>query len=173
VSISLRDIGEQSLEFVDELELQPESLDPGEVAGPISVRLQGKVAPVGEGFTVSGVVSTRGDLLCSRCLSPVPWQGEEDFFVELRYPPEGSDEEIELAEADLEVVFIDGDTLDLVDLAVEQVMLSLPMRVLCAPDCAGLCPTCGANRNLDPECGCQPETDPRWEALRALQVKPS
>ena len=52
--------------------------------------------------------------------------------------------------------------------AREQVVLNLPARVLCREDCAGLCETCGANKNLSP-CGCVSETiDPRWQALKGL-----
>jgi len=35
----------------------------------------------------------------------------------------------------------------------EQVILSVPMKVVCRPDCRGLCPVCGANRNTG-ECQC-------------------
>jgi uncharacterized protein len=51
----------------------------------------------------------------------------------------------------------------------EQVLLSLPVRTLCKPDCKGLCSHCGANRNLQP-CSCDEGTnDPRWEALTGLR----
>ncbi|MEX0785032.1 MAG: DUF177 domain-containing protein [Dehalococcoidia bacterium] len=43
----------------------------------------------------------------------------------------------------------------------------LPMKPLCRPDCAGLCPRCGRDLNLG-ACGCRPEADERWSALRAL-----
>ena len=52
---------------------------------------------------------------------------------------------------------------------VEFVELAMPVRILCSEDCAGLCPSCGANRNLVEECGCEPEIDPRWSALAALK----
>jgi uncharacterized protein len=38
---------------------------------------------------------------------------------------------------------------------------------LCKPDCKGLCPRCGANRNRQP-CTCVGD-DPRWEALANLR----
>ena len=51
--------------------------------------------------------------------------------------------------------------------ARDAIVLGLPDKILCAPDCAGLCAHCG--RRLPPEgghdCG-EPEADPRWEALR-------
>ena len=42
------------------------------------------------------------------------------------------------------------------------------MEILCAEDCKGLCPICGANLNIE-ECGCErDETDPRWAPLNEL-----
>jgi uncharacterized protein len=46
-------------------------------------------------------------------------------------------------------------------------ILDLPLAPLCRADCAGLCPECGVNRNLE-QCSCDAPTDPRWDALRAL-----
>jgi uncharacterized protein len=42
------------------------------------------------------------------------------------------------------------------------------MQLLCKPECAGLCPQCGTNRNTKP-CDCaQKFEDPRWDALKKL-----
>jgi uncharacterized protein len=85
--------------------------------------------------------------------------------------------------ADVEEIFVSdseegetypilGDHLDLEPLAREAVVLSLPLVPLCRPDCAGLCPTCGADRNAGP-CACPPpDGDPRWSALDALRREP-
>ena len=55
--------------------------------------------------------------------------------------------------------------LNLSDGARDAVAEVLPPKVLCQPDCRGLCPQCGANRNLV-ECGCEPPADFRWEKLK-------
>jgi len=53
----------------------------------------------------------------------------------------------------------------------EQVLLSVPLKVLCRENCLGLCPVCGKNRNTEP-CGCaQPIQDPRWSALKEIREK--
>jgi uncharacterized protein len=173
--VSLRDITDQPVDLVERVELSAERLDPDQIAGTVAVEIRGRLAPYGDGFLFTGELRADGEVLCSRCLAPVPWTTADELVVELRHPePEHDDpDEVELGEGDLEVIFLDGDELDLADLAAEQVVLGLPMRTLCRADCAGLCPTCGANLNHDPDCGCQPETDPRWEALRALKEKPS
>ena len=40
-----------------------------------------------------------------------------------------------------------GDRLDVKDLASQLVYTAVPLNVLCEPDCKGLCPACGENRN--------------------------
>lgn len=62
----------------------------------------------------------------------------------------------------------DDDVLDTDRMASDAVILSMPVQVLCRPDCAGLCPRCGANLNEGP-CDCPPEQpDERWSKLREL-----
>ena len=46
-------------------------------------------------------------------------------------------------------------------------ILALPIVIRCRDDCAGLCPQCGADRNLVAS-GCEPPKDARWERLREL-----
>ena len=68
-----------------------------------------------------------------------------------------------------EIGYYQGDSLLLEDVLREQVLLSLPVRTLCKPDCKGLCPRCGENRNSQ-SCSCEVgPSDPRWEALAGLR----
>jgi uncharacterized protein len=63
----------------------------------------------------------------------------------------------------------DQHIIDLLEVMRQDILLALPPRPLCKPDCAGLCSQCGQNLNEGP-CTCeQPLDDPRWEALRALR----
>ena len=80
---------------------------------------------------------------------------------------EDRDDGLELTSGDLDVLYYDELVLPLDPLVEEQVQLELPMKALCRDDCRGLCPTCGADRNLAP-CGCRPPTDERWKSLRTL-----
>jgi uncharacterized protein len=108
-------------------------------------------------------------LACTRCLAPVEWTNADTFQVELRSTADGpTDEDVGLDETEMDVIFLDDDRFDTTDLAAEQVLLALPMRLVCRDDCAGLCPRCGADLNREGACACQPEVDPRWEALRDL-----
>jgi uncharacterized protein len=64
-------------------------------------------------------------------------------------------EEVELPTDELEVGFFSGDGIELADVVTEQVILALPMKIICRADCRGLCPVCGANLNFE-KCGCLP-----------------
>ena len=58
--------------------------------------------------------------------------------------------------------------LSLDDLAADDILLQLPSKVVCKPDCKGLCEQCGKNLNLGP-CGCSHhEVDPRLAVLKRL-----
>jgi uncharacterized protein len=169
VKVDLSVLDDEPLRFEESFQLEPDRLDSEQVAGPVAVRLVGEVRPHDDGFSVSGHCHGDGPLTCSRCLEPVPWNIDEEFSIEYRQPlTTPLDAEIDLDEADLDVSFLDGSELDLAALAAEQVFLAMPMRIVCNPDCAGLCPRCGANLNNDNDCGCEPEVDPRWSTLADL-----
>ncbi len=110
--------------------------------------------------------------LCARCLEPVPQTVETDF--DLIYRPAGVDAEggeHAITEEETEIGYYEKGGLLLEDAVREQVLLTLPGRVLCQEDCAGLNLTGG--KNLEPAESVREESynDPRWEALAGLKVK--
>jgi uncharacterized protein len=50
----------------------------------------------------------------------------------------------------------------------ENMILSIPMRILCSENCKGLCQQCGANLNVE-ACNCELQPDSRWDALKKLK----
>jgi uncharacterized protein len=67
------------------------------------------------------------------------------------------------------VDIVEGEQIDLKELAREQILLNLPEQVVCSEACKGLCEKCGADRNTD-ECRCgNDDIDPRWAALKGLK----
>lgn len=172
VKVDLSKIETEPVSFAETVGFDNERLDPTRVIGPMEVRLEGKVRPAGEHFLVDGRTNASGRLSCGRCLEPVGWQMESTFDFEVALTAAAPlDAELTLDEADLDVVFLEEPILDLEELAIEQVMLEMPIRVLCSEECAGLCPQCGANRNQEDACRCKTEVDPRWAVLKDLAGK--
>ena len=65
---------------------------------------------------------------------------------------------------------LEGEEVDLAGPLRDNLLLELPSTVLCREECAGLCPACGADRNTT-DCGCDLTVpDPRWDALRDLEI---
>ena len=82
--------------------------------------------------------------------------GPLDDAAEMAYQrmkAQTEEDDIELAEEDLDVDFIRGDEIDLDEIIHEQVHLTIPMKSLCREDCLGLCPECGRNLNAG-DCPC-------------------
>ena len=72
---------------------------------------------------------------------------------------------------DLSTPYVVDDKLDLAAWSRDAVALALPDKILCRPNCAGLCPVCGKNLNDDPHAHEEVATDTRWSALEALREK--
>lgn len=101
---------------------------------------------------------------CHRCLEAahVPVQIDAREYHADRPEPGAEGEEV--------CDYLEGDELDVATWAADAVVLALPHRILCREDCAGLCPSCGANLNEGP-CDCPPPApDDRWSALKDLRI---
>lgn len=134
-----------------------------------AVRLVCEVEKAEVRVRLAGRVTAMLELTCSRCLEPLPWPIDAAF--DLTYLPQAQnvgEGEIEIEEDDLATAFYEGEAIDLGQLMREQFYLSLPMKPLCQPSCAGLCPECGANLNAV-RCACRHEwEDPRLAVLKRL-----
>jgi uncharacterized protein len=137
------------------------------------VRWRGEIRFVDPGYLLTASYSYQQTLSCQRCLEPTAQAVTEEVHLLLlpgAQTPTGP--EHALAEEELGVVEVDEDAdFELRPVLLEQILLNVPMKPLCRPDCPGLCPTCGANLAEGP-CGCEKDqTDPRWEALRAIRER--
>jgi uncharacterized protein len=105
---------------------------------------------------IKGHLATSLEASCDRCLGAVEIPVSSNF--DLFYRPMQSiarEEEIQIREDEMEIGFYSGDGIELADVATEQVILSLPIKVICSTECRGLCPVCRANLNLT-RCNCAP-----------------
>ena len=113
----------------------------------------------GAEIRINGTLSTTIECSCSRCLEAAQVQVTKPFDLFFRERDEemfDEDEEVELEEEDTRTAFFTGTKLAIADILREQVLLALPMKVLCRVDCKGLCPTCGTNLNTG-ACSCPRE----------------
>jgi uncharacterized protein len=120
------------------------------------VKLEITAELVGDEIRIRGHLAARLESNCDRCLRMVEIPVSTD--LDLFYRPMQSlvgEEEVEIPTAELEVGFYSGDGIETADVATEQVILSVPMKVICNAECRGLCPVCGVNRNLT-QCNCEP-----------------
>ena len=151
----IKDIGEGGIELclaVSEAWLAAECPDASLGLSEAGVRLDGRLEPAGDGYLLRGTL--RGELIasCARCLEPAPVPIESAMTVNFVERDEREDVEDEDAEDDI-VSFQNG----VIDLSLpirDEILLAVPMTAVCRPDCAGICPVCGRNRNMTP-CDCE------------------
>ena len=120
-------------------------------------------------LVATGTVSTRWAAECSRCLRPIQGHVSSEVRELFEDPARRVVEAPGSAVGDEDIYPLHGEQVDLEPLARDAVLLALPPAPLCAEDCAGLCPVCGADRN-EADCGCDTTVrDERWAALDVLK----
>ena len=65
--------------------------------------------------------------------------------------------------------YVVDERLDVGAWARDALALELPEQILCRSECAGLCPICGKDLNVEPHEHAEREPDPRWAALEELR----
>ncbi len=115
-------------------------------------------------LVMTGTITTTIHGVCDRCASD--FDADVAFPIDVVLVNELSNEENE----DEWVFPLEGDSADLEDIVRTVFVLNLDSKLLCKPDCKGLCCRCGKNLNDGP-CSCQKELDPRFAALRQLLDK--
>lgn len=124
---------------------------------PVHVQIQ--VDNSGDSLLVRGQIESELDVQCDRCLTPFPYPVHINYEDEWVYAPQATEEQSENA------MLFDKDDIDLTERILEQIILELPMRFICSPQCKGLCSSCGENLNHE-SCNCvQDDIDPRLAAL--------
>ena len=98
---------------------------------------------------------------CQRCLA--------DAVVERRVRTREYHATARDADEELRSPYVADEKLDLSAWARDAFALALPTQILCKPDCAGLCPACGKDLNVEPHEHEEEHVDPRWAALEELR----
>jgi uncharacterized protein len=152
--IEVNRIPPEGLQIDRSLKLDPIVLGGGDSAPVARARLSGIFRRSRSEVLFKGTVEAAVSLPCSRCAVPVTLPVSGVCHRVYRPGPMGRPaSEREIDEEDLAMTPYDGVRIDLTEIAQEQIYLMIPLKPLCQASCAGLCPRCGANRNLAP-CGC-------------------
>ena len=88
-------------------------------------------------------------VLCDRCLAPfdVEINTPVQILFELASAESWQVKEMECKGGDMDTVLLDEPIVDIADAYRQQIVLTLPVKSLCAEGCKGICPQCGADRN--------------------------
>jgi uncharacterized protein len=153
--VALEDMPPEGLERP--LNLGPEALaalvaGDGEEPPSLITALTGtlRLRRLGARLEVRGSFRVEAAVACDRCLAPASAVLAGEIEESLPLAAAGRPEE-----ADEDVLIVTDGRVDLGGLLAESFWLAWPYRFLCRPDCAGLCPTCGADLNQG-ACGCPP-----------------
>jgi uncharacterized protein len=111
-----------------------------------------------EGILVSGTIRAELAMRCARCLAGFEQPCSVDVHELFVPAPEPDTDDYPLDPEGM---------LDPAQMVRDAIGVELPFSPLCRPDCLGLCPVCGGDRNLG-ECPGHVEVDPRWAALERL-----
>ena len=150
------DFQEDNVKFDDDIK----------VIGPLNGYV--RMRRTNQGLLVDGWVELTLELSCNRCLKEFELPMHVNF-EELFYPTVDVVSGLPLAPFDEDEIFpIDArHQVDLTEAIRQNLLLNLPMMVVCQEDCKGLCPQCGQNLNLG-SCECEPEVDARLSVLKTL-----
>jgi len=153
------------------------SIKPGEI---IEVDL--RITSVDEGVLATGEVRAMATGECGRCLDPISWPIDEPFTELFYYETAASraaekgkknnrrDEKKDIDLDEDELNFMVGDEINLELPIRDAVILNLPVNPLCDEDCPGLCQGCGEKWINLPEGHAHNPEDPRWAALKGLNL---
>jgi uncharacterized protein len=151
-------------EFRSEQEI---ALEPYELGGerylpvPAKVAAEFKVTRASTGSVFELHFRSRVHGPCHRCLADAVVERE---ISAREYQATSSD-----AAEELQSQYLVDDRLDLSAWARDALALALPDQILCRPDCAGLCPVCGKDLNVEPHTHDETQADPRWSVLEQLR----
>lgn len=158
-------------------ELSPERLAEavGELGADVSkcaVTLDAHLSKEKTTVLCAGRLRGQLTLACQRCLEPA--RVDVDIPLHTVFTPAPAD--VDVTEAaddadDVDYAHHDGEIVDLWPTLREQLILVIPMTVLCKEACRGLCPTCGVDRNTV-NCSCQQSAQPLspFSALRSVKL---
>jgi uncharacterized protein len=105
-----------------------------------------------DGYVITAIFNTSILMHCDRCLTEFSqkFNISESILFTKKHPKHQ-----ELSEAELYSEYLeDEEKFDVYDFIREEILVNTPMKLLCNEDCKGLCPYCGADKNVE-QCDCE------------------
>ncbi len=122
--------------------------------------IKGRVENISGAVVLTARVKGSAETVCARCTKPITAEFDYEFEEHISNGGEETEED--------DIIVISGSTVDVADIALNNFLVIAPMKYLCKPDCKGLCPHCGKDRNAV-DCGCDDGiVDPRLSVLDDL-----
>jgi uncharacterized protein len=152
-----------SLAVTDEIQLDRLEVGAESFTFTEPVRFFVNFTETGAGVVATGTAEGTVEAECSRCLVhfELPLAGEVEGFYVTPAHAAGLPEEQPYE------LITDG-KVDLLSALLQALTVEAPFAPVCKDDCKGICPTCGADRNVE-ECGCEPEPEPTpFDKLKGL-----
>ena len=150
----------QSKEVSYNVDLDNFYFDGDKIKSLEGITMSGKATYKDEIIILKAKLKGNLELVCSRCLDTFIYP--IDIDIEERFTKSK-----ELQE-DEELIFVEDDTLDIIQIVENCIISTLPIKRLCKEDCKGLCSQCGTNKNIK-ECQCDDfDVDIRLAKLREL-----
>ena len=167
MTIDLRTLDEPSgtLSETHDVQLDVGAEDGGHTTLPCRVKVDYSHSGGAWHFHVS--LDAKLDAECHRCLDPVSEALEGEFDLVVRRSAAGDEHAEESDNDEFITIGLNQHEVALDDLIHENLVVNVPMLILCGESCKGLCPSCGVNRNRE-TCQCEETGDARWDALKKL-----
>ena len=141
-------------------ELEPFEFEGEEIRAIENVNVEGLGISEKDVILIEASVKTKLKLNCSRCLDTFIYPIDIDIEERFTKSKELQDDE--------ELIFVEDDTLDIIQIVENCIISTLPIKRLCKEDCKGLCSQCGTNKNVK-KCQCDNfDVDIRLAKLREL-----
>ncbi len=164
IILNLKEIFESTDKFIGNYILSPEDIKLPSELGDIREKtfVNVEIRKVRGGYSVKLNIEGGVFLECSRCLSVYRKELSQNLEKKVQTPPQ--ERELFLSNKDLEVSFMDSpDILNLTDMIREEIILNIPMKPLCSPNCVGM--VHGLQDGYEPR-----TSDPRFAILKSLLV---
>lgn len=124
----------------------------------VYVELKGDISNTGDKYLLDGKIRANSKLNCDLCLEPVNIDLSFNISEVFSNSLESEDDVWKFSDKEI----------DLKPMILSNILINLPMKVVCSENCKGLCHICGHNLNKG-DCGCdRTYINPQFEKLKAF-----